>query len=338
MVVLTPTKKAVQTSLLPEEKLWESNLIARAEWHTTSPFTEKIVAMLIHDFQQTGEFDEKEFTILDIVGSYAQHTEYEEAKNLSKKIRADYIHLPLEGRDFADFNIFRGRIYYSDKKKTIKIGLNPDLLQFYTNIAKNFTVFQITEFLGLKLGKGWHYAQRLYNHLKSWEPHKASDEGKWIVAVDELRRLLGATAKTYDHFTDFTRMIDKALANINKSTSMEVDYTTHKKGKNVTHFIFQHHTYTPINRQPPQLTKPQKPKTRFDETDKELITRMEFLRSQQMKATIAQLQKKGFTLEEMYTAIKDAAIAGGMPGLKYTKKEIQSVLDAIKVSEFIKKQ
>lgn len=247
--------KVVQTPLFPEEKLWEFNTIARAEWHVSSPFTEQIVVRLIHELQETGKLEDKELTVRDIVGYHATKREYEAARDLSKTIRGDYVHIPYENGDFADYNIFRGRIYYSAKKQTLKISLNPDIIGFYKVLANSshFTVIGWTEFLELKDS---HYTQRLYHNLMSWQPHTKKDTAYWEVEVDELRRLLGATAKVYQNLTMFKQLLGRSLEKINTKTSLDVSWEIGKKeGRRVKTIRFLYHSYQPINYAPKKRVK-----------------------------------------------------------------------------------
>ena len=246
MIDVKALQKAVQQSLLPEEKVWEDNAIARAIWSTSSPFTEQIVVRLVHRLQQTGKIEDNELSIREIVGAHAHGHEYDEARNLSKAIRSDSVHLPLKNGDFVDYNLFRGRFYYSAKKQTFKISLNPDILQFYVALGNNFTVFGITEFLELK---GGVYAQRLYHNLMSWIPHKASDKGYWDVSVDELGRLLGVPENT--PYEELKRIINRTLKKINTKTSLDVSWDVlEKDGRRVKKLRFLHHTYQPFNKAP----------------------------------------------------------------------------------------
>lgn len=246
--------KVVQTPLFPEEKFWEFNTIARAEWHVSSPFTEQIVVRLIHELQETGKLEDKELTVRDIVGYHASKREYEAARDLSKTIRGDYVHIPYANGDFADYNIFRGRIYYSAKKQTLKISLNPDIIGFYKVLAdsSHFTVIGWTEFLELKDS---HYTQRLYHNLMSWQPHTKKDKAYWDVDVDELKRLLGAEAEAYKNFKVLRLLINRSLEKINTKTSLDVSWEIVKKeGRRVKTLRFLYHSYQPINYAPKKVS------------------------------------------------------------------------------------
>lgn len=77
------------------------------------------------------------------------------------------------------------------------------------------------------------HAIRLYEILLRYK-----DTGTRILAIDELKAMLGIPDK-YPRYADFKRYtVDPSIKQLNTKSNMRVEYKTKKKGRKITHLIF----------------------------------------------------------------------------------------------------
>lgn len=113
--------------------------------------------------------------------------------------------------------------------ETAEVILSQSLKPFLIQLRENFTKYEMIEVLGLR-GK---YTIRLYELLRSylWQ-------GKWKVKVSDLREII--QCDKYRAFKEFNRNILKySITEINKYSSLEVEYTTIKKGRFIDEIEFK---------------------------------------------------------------------------------------------------
>lgn len=225
--------EALQRTVLPDERIVEANRIARAEFKVSSPFTEKIVAILVKRLQDKKKLEYEEISLAEITTGYMKSGQtYSAVKALEKKIAGDGV--IVDTRETLEFyNLFSGKIVYSKKNNTLRVALNSNLETFYLNLARNFSVFSLTELLELQK----HSAQRLYHILKSYEYLE-----EFVIDIDELKRITNST--NYKNYSDFEkRVLIPAQDEIFRKTTMRFYYETaskeRKKIKSIR-FIFKH--------------------------------------------------------------------------------------------------
>ena len=240
---------AVQTSLLPEEKIFEANAVARAEWRTSSVFVQRIAAILISNI----EADDKDFSpmtipIHRIIGSKGGNS-YTLARNIMDDLLNQNVIIPVPctKRDLIGFHIFKSKIRYYAQKNAVKVCLNPELKPYYLELKKNFVAYGLTEFLSLP----GTYHQSMYKLLKSWE-----SEPSCVIDLPELHRILGTTPslkKTYSNLD--ARVLAPAHKFINERTSLKYDYEPQKFGRKVVSVVFTFKSKPKIKKAPPQAKK-----------------------------------------------------------------------------------
>jgi len=239
--------EALQATLLPDEKIWEANLIARATWSVSSVCTEKAIAVLVKRLQEKGTIEREEVKVRELLGSHPSKADYYTARGLAKKIVNDTVIIDRPGGDFELFTLLDGHISYSKKKDSYTMRLNPAMAQFYMNLSEYFTVFSLPEFLELD-GK---YTQRLYHILKSWENCK---NGYIDLNIDELKRKLNALS--YPNYAQLNlRVLSVAKKEIERKTTMRFDYEPcEKSGRKITKLRFLFKSSPKYNKAPKKIS------------------------------------------------------------------------------------
>lgn len=226
----------IQMSILPEEKIFEANSIARAQWSTSNVWVQRIAAILINKINPDDKkFKPSEIPLHEIIGSKGGKS-YTLIRNIAKELITQHVILPIPEtkKDFIIHNIFKTGIVYSEKKDTIKICLNPELAPFYLELKRNFVAYGLTEFLSLP----GTYHQSLYKFLKSWE-----SEPSKTVEVAELHRILHAAPSLCSHYGRFDqKALRPAHKFINENTALKYDYGPQKVGRKVVSVVFTFHS------------------------------------------------------------------------------------------------
>ncbi len=114
-------------------------------------------------------------------------------------------------------------------ESTIKIELDPLIVPYLVHLRERFTQFQLRNILSLR-GK---YSIRVYELLRSY----ANLDEPITFDIDRIKVNFSAT--DYERFPDFRRrVLEPAIAEINKMTDIEVSYSTITEGRKVTHVVF----------------------------------------------------------------------------------------------------
>lgn len=134
-----------------------------------------------------------------------------------------YVQYPLFSEARCEYDKDVGQIL-------IHVECNAKLKDAFFGIAQNgYIKYQLKNIIALAS----QYSIRLYPRLKD-RPYG------WTVEVDELRKLLGATAKTYEEFKRFNSLVlQKAVKEINEVTDLVVTTENIKKGRSVVAVKFE---------------------------------------------------------------------------------------------------
>lgn len=121
-------------------------------------------------------------------------------------------------------------LYFNNKKKTIEIGINRDMIPFFKELKEQFTQYSLKEFLNLKS----KHSKRLYQLLKQYE-----NIGKRSFEVKQLKNYLECDTDSYARMYNFEkRVLNKAKEEINENTSLSVDYEKIKSGRAIKSLDF----------------------------------------------------------------------------------------------------
>lgn len=134
--------------------------------------------------------------------------------------------------EIVQFNLF-STFTIVKSRKVLKIRVNPDVAWLLNNIAKEFTSFELQEYVSLD----GIYAKALYGLLKQWKTHGCTKK----YGVSELKELLSIPDYETRRFLD--KVINPAIEEINKSGAFknlrcEV-IKAKKRGRPVEGYVFR---------------------------------------------------------------------------------------------------
>lgn len=124
---------------------------------------------------------------------------------------------------------------YNDKQGTIRLVLNSRLHEHLLNLKKNYTQYELWNIVKLKS----KYSIRLYELFVSYDYKKNGAATEITFDLKHLIFLL--CAESYKQFSHFkSKVLEKAVNEINKFTNYDVTYIPIKEGKShtVTKIIF----------------------------------------------------------------------------------------------------
>jgi len=131
--------------------------------------------------EETQHFDyRKLMELLDWDMSKSIDVFHKDLKRMSEKLRHVGATIDIDPDVFTAFNLFSD-FEGNKKKRELIVRLNPRFKYILNDLTRNFTRFELAEYVHLD-GK---YSKLLYQHLKQYR--KA---GWWQTSVDDLRREL----------------------------------------------------------------------------------------------------------------------------------------------------
>lgn len=229
------------------EKIFEANAIARAQWKTSNVWVQRIAAILISRIgENETEFRRQIISMSEIIPTEHGGMNYSIIKNLAQELGSQTVLTRVYGteKDFVVHNVFQSGIRYYEKNHEIEICLNNDLRPFYLELKKNFVAYGLDEFLSLPST----YYQTLYKYIKSWE-----SESYHAIRIEDLHRILNTTKTHRDNYSNLDRKIlAPAHECITKFTSLRYDYEPLKEGRKVAHIAFHIHSKPVIPRKVPK--------------------------------------------------------------------------------------
>jgi len=156
----------------------------------------------------------------------------EQLKTYTGGLLSNVVTIDLPDKGYVQYPLFSEAKCYLDEKSgqvTIEVDCNHKLKAAFFDIARNgYVRYQLKNIISLKS----QYSVRLYPKLKD-RPFG------WTVSVEELRKMLGATASSYDVFKDFNKhVLQKAVKEINEITDINVTTENIRKGRSVVSIRF----------------------------------------------------------------------------------------------------
>lgn len=223
---------AKQLSLLPDEKIFEANVVARAKWSATSVWVRRVVAILVSKIDpENKKFKTSEIPIHEIMGT-SGGKQYAQIRSVAKELASQTVTIDIQNtpNGFVVFNLFGGSVAYDPKKDTLKIRLNNDLAPYYLELKKNFVAYGLTEFLSLP----GVYHQTLFKFLKSWESLPSV-----TIDIAELHKVMSAAPSLTAHYGRFDqKALRPAHKFINEHTTLQYTYEPQKCGRKVVSVVF----------------------------------------------------------------------------------------------------
>lgn len=105
---------------------------------------------------------------------------HNEIKKMADKLRVVGSTIDISEDEWVSFDLFptlRG----NKKKKKLTVQINPEFKYVLNDISKNFTRFELSEYVSIP----GRYAKQLYQHLKQYRK-----SGWWQVSIEDIRREL----------------------------------------------------------------------------------------------------------------------------------------------------
>lgn len=157
----------------------------------------------------------------------------EQLKTYTGGLLSNVVTIDLPEKGYVQYPLFsEAKCYLDDKtgQVTIEVDCNHKLRTAFFDIARNgYVKYQLKNIISLKS----QYSVRLYPKLKD-RPFG------WTITVAELRKMLGATASSYDVFKDFNKhVLQKAIKEINDITDISVTTENIRKGRSVESIRFK---------------------------------------------------------------------------------------------------
>jgi hypothetical protein len=162
----------------------------------------------------------------------------EQLKTYTGGLLSNVVTIDLPDKGYVQYPLFSEAKCYLDENSgqvTIEVDCNHKLKTAFFDIARNgYVRYQLKNIISLRS----QYSVRLYPKLKD-RPFG------WTVSVAELRKMLGATAASYDVFKDFNKhVLQKAIQEINDITDITVTTENIRKGRSVESIRFTVHEKT----------------------------------------------------------------------------------------------
>lgn len=155
--------------------------------------------------------------------------EYRRIKDLGIELMSKPI--ILENQKESEFSISSWFKKFSYKKGTIYCSFHDDLKPYLLQLRGHFTKVSLENFLKMKS----RYAMLLYWVAKSWETR-----GYFEMSVEDFKDLLGVKTKAYDRYNNLkNKVIDVAVNEINRLTTMKIEFDEIKEGRKVEKLRFK---------------------------------------------------------------------------------------------------
>lgn len=236
---------------------------------------QKLILTLASMVQPTDEeFKEYEFKIKDfmeLLGIETQ-TKYTEIPKITKDLMKKVFEIK-EGKDIIQLSWLSSARYKTGEGLVI-LKFDSSLKPYMLQLKKLYTSYKLENILSLKS----KYSLRLFELLKSNEYKKI-----WNIELEELKKLLGATEKSYSIYQNVkNRIILQAQKELKKKTDISFEFEEIKTGRKVTALRFYIH-----QNKTKMINKP----TALDEVSATVETPLDTLESR-IKNTIQILDDK----------------------------------------------
>lgn len=192
---------------------------------------QKLILTLASMVQPTDEeFKEYEFKIKDfmeLLGIETQ-TKYTEIPKITKELMKKVFEIK-EGKDIIQLSWLSSARYKTGEGLVI-LKFDSSLKPYMLQLKELYTSYKLENILSLKS----KYSLRLFELLKSNEYKKI-----WNIELEELKKLLGATEKSYSIYQNVkNRIIIKAQKELKEKTDICFDFEEIKTGRKVTSIKF----------------------------------------------------------------------------------------------------
>lgn len=211
---------------------------------------QKLILTLASMVQPTDEeFKEYEFKIKDFMEllGVQDKSKYTEIPKITKELMKKVFEIK-EGKDILQLSWLSSARYKTGEGLVI-LKFDSSLKPYMLQLKKLYTSYRLENILSLKS----KYSLRLYEVLKSNQFKKV-----WEVNLEDLKKLLGATEKSYSVYQNVkNRIITQTHKELKEKTDISFDFEEIKTGRKVTAIRFYIHS----NKSKSRLKEDELPKT-----------------------------------------------------------------------------
>ena len=164
-----------------------------------------------------------------------KHTSYEAMKRAVEGLyEAGFAYSKIDERS-GKIGHYKSRwvdkIGYIDDLGCVELVFASDVIPLITRLEARYTEYELKQVVGLQS----EYAIRLYELIIQWRSVGKTNQ----ISLVELREKLGLVDE-YQRIEAFKRrVLDLAIAQINKHTDITADYEQHKQGRVIIGFTFK---------------------------------------------------------------------------------------------------
>lgn len=124
------------------------------------------------------------------------------------------------------------KIAYIDKTACVELSFTKDVLSRVQELAERFTKYELEQVACLNS----KHSVRLYEIVIAWKGKGQTNQ----IAIDDLRGRMGLLDDEYTALHNFkSRVLQKAIDEINEKTGVNISYEQHKKGRVIVGFTFK---------------------------------------------------------------------------------------------------
>lgn len=164
----------------------------------------------------------------------ARQTAYQALKDACKDLfvrQFSYQEINKRGNVENVLSRWVSEIRYIDDEATVKLIFAPAIVPLITRLEEQFTKYELQQISNLSSA----YAVRLYELLIAWRSTGQTP----IIELAEFRQKIGVLDDEYTRMGNFKdRVLNLAIAQINEHTDINVQCQQHKKGRNISGFLF----------------------------------------------------------------------------------------------------
>lgn len=156
-------------------------------------------------------------------------TKYTEVKEISKELMSKTIEIPQEDGGWLLAHWVSSAKYVKGEG-VLELSFSPKLKPYMLQLKDHFTSYRLSNVLSLNSS----YSIRLYELMKKWQ-----HAGKWEKSIEELKLQFGVSEDSYTRYNHFkTRVILRAVEEVNEKTDLHIRFTEIKKGRKVEKIRF----------------------------------------------------------------------------------------------------
>lgn len=157
---------------------------------------------------------------------YDNGNNYLSIRSTLKRLRDKSMWLQFDESETDSTVSWLDRVEFNRRSGHVRVRIDDRLAPYLFNLSRHYTRYQLYNVLAMRSA----FSIRMYELLKSYTFQKTKE-----FSVDELKKILMVDEKkSYTNFNLFrTKVIDKAIDEINSLTDLRITYKTIKKGKKV---------------------------------------------------------------------------------------------------------